>query len=116
MLQNMQAKVTEEGEHQAELFEKFMCYCKNGRGTLEASIADAENKIANFEKTVGEKIAKKKQTEADLAQHKTDRADAKEAMAEATELRKKEAAAYAKESSDAETNIAALAKATAAIE
>jgi hypothetical protein len=60
MLQNMQAKVTEEGEHQAELFEKFMCYCKNGRGTLEASIADAENKIANLEATVGESVAKKK--------------------------------------------------------
>jgi chromosome segregation ATPase len=116
MLQNMQNQVTKEGENQAELFEKFMCYCKNGRGTLEASIADAQNKIANFEATVGEKIAKKKQTEADLAKHKDDRADAKDAMAQATELRKKEAAAYAKESSDAQTNIAALAKATAAIE
>jgi chromosome segregation ATPase len=37
-------------------------------------------------------------------------------MAKATELRNKEAAAYAKESSDLNTNIAALAKATAAIE
>jgi len=116
MLQNMQKSVSDEGEKQAELFEKFMCYCKNGRSTLETSIADAKNKIENFEATVGEKIAKKKQTEADLAQHKTDRTDAKEAMAEATELRKKEAAEYAKVSSDANTNIAALAKATAAIE
>merc|ERR1719199_2198361 len=113
MLQNMQKKVSDEGEKQAELFEQFMCYCKNGRSTLETSIADAQNKIANFEATVGEKIAKKKQTEADLAKHKDDRADAKDAMAKATELRKKEAAAYAKESSDANTNIAALAKATA---
>jgi hypothetical protein len=60
MLQNMQKQVTEEGEHQAELFDKFMCYCKNGRGTLEASIADAENKMANLEATVGESAAKKK--------------------------------------------------------
>merc|ERR1719162_1911617 len=106
MLQNMQKQVTAEGEKQEKLFEAFMCYCKNGKGTLETSIADAEDKIANFEKTSGALIAKHKQTEADLAQHKTDRADAKEAVAKATAIRKKEAAAYAKESADAETNIA----------
>jgi len=116
MLQNMQKQVTAEGEKQEKLFEAFMCYCKNGKGTLETSIADAEDKIANFEKTSGALIAKHKQTEADLAQHKTDRADAKEAVAKATELRKKEADAYAKESADAETNIAAIKKAVAAIE
>jgi len=116
MLQNMQTQVTAEGEKQEELFEKFMCYCKNGRGTLETSIADAEDKIANFEKTSGALIAKHKQTEADLAQHKTDRADAKEAVAKATAIRKKEAGAFAKESADAETNIAAISKAVAAIE
>merc|ERR1719171_649806 len=116
MLQNMQKQVTAEGEKEEALFEKFMCYCKNGRGDLEASIADAKNKIANFDSTVAELSAKKTQTEADLKQHQQDRADAKEAMASATELRKKEAAAFAKESSDAKTNIAALAAATAAIE
>jgi chromosome segregation ATPase len=116
MLQNMQKQVTAEGEKEEALFEKFMCYCKNGRGDLEASIADAKNKIANFDSTVAELSAKKTQTEADLKQHQQDRTDAKEAMASATELRKKEAAAFAKESADAKTNIAALAAATAAIE
>merc|ERR1719409_2514677 len=91
MLQNMQKQVTAEGEKEEALFEKFMCYCKNGRGDLEASIADAKNKIANFDSTVAELSAKKTQTEADLKQHQQDRADAKEAMASATELRKKEA-------------------------
>eukprot|EP00425_Heterocapsa_triquetra_P009464 CAMPEP_0195130618 /NCGR_PEP_ID=MMETSP0448-20130528/143541_1 /TAXON_ID=66468 /ORGANISM="Heterocapsa triquestra, Strain CCMP 448" /LENGTH=74 /DNA_ID=CAMNT_0040168535 /DNA_START=11 /DNA_END=232 /DNA_ORIENTATION=- len=28
MLQNMQMKVTEEGEKEKELYNKFMCYCK----------------------------------------------------------------------------------------
>jgi len=116
MLQNMQTQVTAEGEKQEELFEKFMCYCTNGLGTLETSIADAEDKIANFENTSGALIAKHKQTEADLAQHKTDRADAKEAVAKATAIRKKEASAFSKESADAETNIAAISKAVAAIE
>merc|ERR1719313_3310378 len=52
----------------------------------------------------------------DLKQAQTDRAEAKAAVAKATALRQKEAAAYAKESGELKTDIAALAKATAAIE
>merc|ERR550514_86475 len=52
----------------------------------------------------------------DLKTAQTDRADAKKAVATATALREKEAAAYAKESSELKTNIAAMKKATAAIE
>lgn len=43
MLQSMQKKVAEEGEKEEALFEKFMCYFKNGRGSLESSIASAKN-------------------------------------------------------------------------
>merc|ERR1719324_969180 len=41
----MQKKVAAEGEKEEELFEKFMCYCKNGKGALEGSIAQAEAKM-----------------------------------------------------------------------
>merc|ERR1719359_1558945 len=44
MLQNMQKKVQAEGEKEAELFEKYMCYCKNSGGDLSKSIGDAETK------------------------------------------------------------------------
>jgi len=30
MLQAMQTKITAEGAKEQELFDKFMCYCKNG--------------------------------------------------------------------------------------
>jgi len=116
MLQNMQTKVTTEGEKQKDLFDKFMCYCKNGRGDLDTSISDAENKIANVDAAAKAASAKKVQTAADLAQHKTDRADAKDAITKATSIRQKQAADYTKESSDLTTNIAALGKATNAIE
>merc|ERR1719210_2215708 len=56
------------------------------------------------------------QLEADLTEHETSRAEAKEAMAAATALREKEAAAFAKFSEDSKTNLAALAKAIPAIE
>jgi chromosome segregation ATPase len=116
MLQSMQKKVAEEGEKEKALFEKFMCYCKNGEGQLSASIASATNTNEQLESSIKETDATLKQMKADLKTAQTDRADAKAAVAKATALREKEAAAYAKESGDLKTDIAALAKATAAIE
>merc|ERR1719316_736808 len=52
----------------------------------------------------------------DLNAHKNDRAEAKSAMAKATEMREKEAAASAKEKANDDANLAALKKALAAIE
>merc|ERR1711953_313200 len=49
-------------------------------------------------------------------EHEANRTEAKEAMAAATALREKEAAAFAKLSEDYTTNLAALAKAIPAIE
>merc|ERR550532_2776699 len=59
---------------------------------------------------------KKTQTEADLKEHQTSRAEAKAAMEEATGIREKEAVAFAKFKEDSETNLGALAKAIPAIE
>lgn len=68
---------------------------------------EAENK---------ENLEKKAQTDADLKKHQEDRKEAKETMAKATALRKKEAAAYAKFSADTTANIHALDGAIVAIE
>jgi len=59
---------------------------------------------------------KKTQTEADLNEHQTSRAEAKVAMEEATGIREKEAAAFAKFKEDSDTNLRSLAKAIPAIE
>ena len=53
----------------------------------------------------------KAQTAEDLIAHKADREGATADIEEATMLRGKEAAAYAAEKADSETNIAAMAKA-----
>merc|ERR1719191_1815089 len=108
MLQSMQKKVEAEGKKEEELFEKFMCYCKNGKATLEASIEAAKNKNANLLSAIEETEAALKQTKADLKSAQENRAAAKEAMAKATAIREKEAAAFAKESGDDKTNIAAM--------
>merc|ERR1719399_2758351 len=116
MLQSMQKKVTAEGEKEKELFDKFMCYCKNGDEALAKSIADAERKAPALAADIQAAEDQVKQLKLDLKAHQTDRAAAKAAMAEATTIREKEASAFADLKAEADANIAACTKATAAIE
>merc|ERR1719265_2315869 len=109
-------KVAAEGEKETELFEKFMCYCKNGDEALAKSISDGETKIPQVQSDIEAGEAEVKQLKSDLKAHQTDRAAAKSAMAEATNIRGKEASAFADLKAEADANIAACTKATAAIE
>jgi len=115
MLQAMQKKVTAEGEKETELFDKFMCYCKNGDEALAKSIGDAEAKVPQVTADIEAGESEVTQLKSDLKSHQTDRHAAKAAMAEATNIRAKEAAAFADLKAEADANIAAATKATAAI-
>jgi len=116
LLQTMQKKVEQEGKDELELYNKFMCYCKNGGGDLSASISAAEEKIPAVSSNIEESEAKLAGAKSDLKQAQSDRAAAKDAMKQATALREKEAATFADFKAEHDTNIAAIAKATAAIE
>jgi len=116
MLQAMQKKVEAEGEKEKELYEKFMCYCKTGGSDLSASISAAEAKVPAVSSDIEASEAKLAQTKEDLKQAQTDRVAAKESMDEATAIRQKEAAAFAAEKAEADTNIGALKKAITALE
>merc|ERR1719284_1210007 len=110
LLQMMQKKVQEEGEKETELYEKFMCYCKTGTGTLESSIAAAEDKITSLSsdiKAAEEELAKTKES---LAADKADRAAAEKTLAEATAQRQKEKTAFDAEHTEANANLDMLAK------
>merc|ERR1719247_3033865 len=116
MLQAMQKKVEAEGEKEQKLFDKYMCYCKTGGEDLSKRIGDADTKGPQLASDIKEAEAKLTQLKEDLKQHQVDRSAAKSAVAAATSLREKEAAAYAKEASEAKANIAALNSAVAALE
>jgi len=116
LLQQMQKKVTAEGEREKELYEKFMCHCKGGGGDLSGSIGAAETKIPSVSSSIEESEQKLVQTKADLKQAQSDRASAKDAMKEASALREKEAATFAASKSEYDTNIAAINKAVVALE
>eukprot|EP00747_Dinoflagellata_sp_TGD_P158732 gnl/TRDRNA2_/TRDRNA2_177839_c14_seq25.p1 gnl/TRDRNA2_/TRDRNA2_177839_c14~~gnl/TRDRNA2_/TRDRNA2_177839_c14_seq25.p1 ORF type:complete len:388 (-),score=119.73 gnl/TRDRNA2_/TRDRNA2_177839_c14_seq25:38-1201(-) len=114
LLQNMQKKVEEEGKKEEELFDKFMCYCKGGKGTLASSIEAAKTKISDLKSSIDTSSGEKAQTEVDLRSHRADRDAAKSAMDQATGVRAKEAKEYASASADLKTNIAAMGKEAAA--
>jgi septal ring factor EnvC (AmiA/AmiB activator) len=116
LLQALQKKVTEEGEKEKELYEKFMCYCTSSGGALDGSIAAAENKNPQLTAEIEASEGKLKVTKEELKQAQVDRSSAKEAIATATAIREKEAAAFAAFKADADVNIAAIAKATSAVE
>merc|ERR1719162_1566929 len=116
MLQAMQKKVSAEGKKEQELYDKFMCYCKNGAGDLSASIASSNTKVPQLGSDIEASTAQLAQLKEDLKTHQSDRAAAKEAMGKATALREKDAKAYAAEKASLDANIAALSSATAAIE
>merc|ERR1719434_549131 len=115
MLQAMSKKVTQEGEKEAELFEKFMCYCKTGTGDLSKSIGDAETKIPQLSSELKDAEATLAETKEGLKQDQNDRSAAKEAIAEATGIREKENAAFVAAKDDFVANINAILKATVAL-
>merc|ERR1719265_1498687 len=82
MLQDMQKSVEAEGKKEQGLFDKFMCYCSNGAGELDASIATAQSSIESLTSKVSSETALKSQLEQDVIQHKADRAEAEKTMQE----------------------------------
>jgi len=116
MLQAMQKKVAAEGEKEKELMEKFNCYCSSSGGSLGESIAAAKAKGPAVSSDIEQAEAQQVQLKEDLKQHQADRAAAKKAVGAATALREKEAAAYAAEKADSDSNIGAVNSAVAALE
>jgi len=116
MLQMMMKKIEAEGKKETELHDKYMCYCETSDKTLSDSIEEANTKIPQLESDIKEATETKAKLEGEISKAQTDRAAAKEAMAQATAMREKENAAYVKESTTDSSNLEALKKALAAIE
>jgi chromosome segregation ATPase len=83
---------------------------------LEKAIAENEAKSGELPSEIEEGEATLKQTKEDLKKDQSDRTAAKMAMEEATGIRDKEAATFAKESGDLKTNLGAVKKAVGALE
>jgi hypothetical protein len=108
MLQDMQKTVEAEGEKEKELFDKFMCYCNNGAGSLDNSIQAASAQIESLTGKIATDAAQKSQFEQDIVQHKTDASAAQTTIKESTAMREKEASEFAASSGEMKANIAAM--------
>merc|ERR1719443_2332781 len=115
LLQKMQTEVSDEQKKDDELQEKFVCYCEKNDGELSDSTAELRAKIPELESSIEESVSLKAQLDAELAQHKTDRENAKASIASATKQREKEAATFADESGELSGNIASCKAAIAAL-
>jgi len=89
------------------------CNVQSDSAAMKEATSLREKEAAAFAKESGDMQTNiavhrplKTHLEQELEQHKVDRADAEAAIKEATSLREKEAAAFAKESGDVQTNIA----------
>merc|ERR1719161_1876266 len=115
MLQDMQKSVEEEGKKEEDLFDKFMCYCSNGEGALEASIQAGQAQIEQLGGAIEKGTAEKSQLDQDIASHKADRTEAQKVIKESTAMREKEAAEFAATSGDMKSNIGSMAGALDAL-
>merc|ERR1719326_1638636 len=82
MLQEMQKSVEKEGETEKELYDKFMCFCETTDGELATSIDQGNTKVSELDSQLQEDTAAKAQMDQDVAQHKSDRAEAEKAIKE----------------------------------
>jgi hypothetical protein len=116
LLQTMSGKVQKEGEKEKELYEKFMCYCKNGATDLSSAISDSSASVPSIQSDIEEDSANSAKLKQDLKRHQVDRSAAETAMAEATALREKEHASFVAEATELGGYATALAGAIPAIQ
>jgi hypothetical protein len=116
MLQMMEKKVTEEGEKDKELYDKFMCYCQTGEASLSKSVAEATAKIPQLESDLKAGKAEEAQLTSDIAECKADREAAMKTMSEAKSIRLKTTTAFEKEQSEMKADVGAMTKAIFALE
>merc|ERR1719162_2359415 len=116
LLQDMKKEVEADGEKEEELFKSFMCYCKNNDGQLSADAELAVEAISTNNAAAEEKSGQKKNLEAELVQHKKDRAEATSTLQAETERRAKDKATYNEAAGEYKTYIEGAAAAKKALE
>jgi len=115
LLQEMRKQVEADGEKRQEIFDKFMCYCETNTAKTQKNIEDQTAQIDSLKSTIEELSGSNEQLKAEVTEISEELAEDEEAVKEATKVRKGEADAFAKESADMRTSIAALDKAIPAL-
>jgi len=94
LLKVMQKELDKEAKEDANTYEKLKCWCDtNGAGKGQA-VTDQKSQIDELNSLIEGSTAKKSELATEIEQIKKDIADATQSLAEATEIRKKDAAEF----------------------
>jgi len=96
MMEKMASKIKEEGEKEAELYDKFECYCKKTSAELEGSITNAQAAPVS-QADIDSKEAQIKVLEGEVAKLKTDELAEESTLKSADAQRGKEHGTYEEE-------------------
>mmetsp|Transcript_111293 Transcript_111293/g.204088 ORF Transcript_111293/g.204088 Transcript_111293/m.204088 type:complete len:733 (-) Transcript_111293:59-2257(-) len=94
LLKEMGATLTKEMADDEALYKELMCWCNDGKYQKTEEIEAAEAKIAELESSIEAGTAKSNELSAAIKSLEEDIAANKKALAEATEIRSKQAAAF----------------------
>jgi hypothetical protein len=94
LLKDMQKELEHEADEDKNTFEKLKCWCDtNGAGKTQA-VTDQKDKIDELNSLIEGSTAKKAELTTEIDQLNKDIAQSKEALAEATKIRQKDAAEF----------------------
>jgi len=94
LLKDMAKELDVEAKEDKETYEKLSCWCDtNGKGKTQA-VQDQKDKIDQLNSAIEVASSKKGELSTEIEQITGDIAEAKKSLAEATEIRKKEAAEF----------------------
>jgi len=100
LLKDMQKEIENEQKEDEETFDKLKCWCTtNGAGKTQA-VADQKDKIDQLNSVIEGSTGKKAELSTEIEGLKKDIATAKQSLAEATEIRNKEAAEFHSEETE----------------
>ncbi|CAJ1372612.1 unnamed protein product, partial [Effrenium voratum] len=116
MMEKMSDKIEEEGEQEKDLYDKFMCHCKDeladfnkGKASFEAAVPKLESEISVAEAQIA-------QLTQEIEAKKADEVATKESMQSASTEREKEHTVYVKDVSELKADIGVISEAIPALE
>jgi hypothetical protein len=115
LLKDMQKELEQEAKEEKETYETMKCWCdKNNNGKMQA-VKEQKDKIDELNALIEGSTSKRSELETEIDQLKKDIVEAEKALAEATEIRKKQAAEFHEEETELLTSIKLLKGAIVAL-
>jgi len=115
LLKDMKDQIEKEGEADAELFDKFKCWCITYDKEKTQAVADAEQAITDLTATIEECTAKAAQLETDTEKQKKEVAEKTKTLEEASGIREKESSEFSTSEGDLQQSIGGLTGAVKAL-